>query len=72
MISKTDLLLLLSNIDNVQEYIGKVLTSDDVPMDVVKFINDQRELDVSAFYTHIRKSYNQKKSKLYIQIMKIF
>ena len=58
MISKTDLLLLLSNIDNGQEYIGKVLTSDDVPMDVVKFINDQRELDVSAFYTHIRKSYN--------------
>ena len=70
MISKTDLLLLLSNIDNGQEYISKVLTSDDVPMDVVKFINDQRELDVSAFYTHIRKSYNQKKSKIYIQIMK--
>lgn len=70
MITKTDLLLLLSNMDDGQEYISKVLASDDIPMDVIKFINDQREFDVSMFYTHIRKSYNQKKSKLYIQIMK--
>ena len=40
MISKTDLLLLLSNIEGGQEQISKVLASDDVPMDVVKFIND--------------------------------
>ena len=40
MITKTDLLLLLSNIENGQEYIGKVLSSEDIPMDVVKFIND--------------------------------
>ena len=70
MITKTDILLLLSNIEDGQNYINKVLSSEDIPMDVVKFINDQRELAVSSFYTHIRKSYNQKKSKLYIQIMK--
>ena len=70
MISKTDLLLLLANTDNSQEQINKVLASEDIPLDVVKFINDQRELDVSKFYTYIRKSYNQKRSKLYIQIMR--
>lgn len=70
MISKTDLILLLTNLDGGQEYVGKVLADENVPMDVVKFVNDQRELDVSKFYTYIRKSYNQKRSKLYIQIMK--
>lgn len=40
MISKTDLLLLLSNMEGGQEQVSKVLTSEDVPMDVVKFIND--------------------------------
>lgn len=70
MITKTDLLLLLSDMEDGKEYINKVLSSPDIPMDVVKYINNKRELDVSAFYTHIRKSYNQKKSKLYIQIMK--
>ena len=70
MISKTDLLLLFANTDNSQEQINKVLASEDIPLDVVKFINDQRELDVSKFYTYIRKSYNQKRSKLYIQIMR--
>ena len=70
MITKTDLIFLLSNIEGGQGQISKVLASDDIPMDVVKFINDQREFEVSSFYTHIRKSYNQKKSKLYIQIMK--
>lgn len=70
MISKTDLILLLSNIEGGQEHIGKVLADENIPIDVLKFINNQRELDVSKFYTHIRKSYNQKRSKLYIQIMK--
>ena len=40
MITKTDLLLLLSNIENGSDYVGKVLSSEGIPMDVVKFIND--------------------------------
>ena len=51
MISKTDLLLLLANTDNSQEQINKVLASEDIPLDVVKFINDQRELEGSKYYT---------------------
>ena len=74
MITKNDLVLILSDlqdkgIDTAQQ-IRKVLVSKEVPIDVIKFINDNREFDVSKFYTHIRKSGNQKKSKLYINIMR--
>lgn len=53
-----------------KQQITRVLTTKAIPMDVIKFINENREMDLSKFYTHIRKSYNQKKSKLYINIMK--
>ena len=39
-------------------------------MSVIKFINDNRLLDLMNFYEKIRKSYNQKKSNLYINIVK--
>ena len=58
-----------NGIDTTKEF-TKVATSKDIPLDVVKFINDNREMEVNKFYSHIRKSYNQKKSKLYINIMK--
>ena len=74
MITKTDLLMLLSElqdsgIDTTKEF-TKVVTSRELPMDVIKFINDKRGFEVSGFYEHIRRSYNVKKSKLYINIMK--
>lgn len=74
MISKNDLFLILSEmqdngIDTTKEF-TKVAASRDIPLDIVKFINDNREMDVNKFYSYIRKSYNQKKSKLYINIMK--
>lgn len=51
-------------------YAMKVLTrSKDTPLDVIKFINDNRELDLTRFYEKIRKSYNDKKSMLYKNIV---
>lgn len=74
MISKNDLVLILSDMQDggydTRDYIKKVITSRDIPIEVIKYINDNREMEVNKFYTHIRKSYNQKKSKLYINIMK--
>lgn len=74
MISKSDLVLILTELSengvDTSKQISKVLTSREIPLDVVKFINDQRELEVNKFYTHIRKSYNTGKSKLYINIVK--
>ena len=58
-----------NGMDTTREF-TKVATSRGIPLDVVKFINDNREMEVNKFYSHIRKSYNNKKSKLYINIMK--
>lgn len=74
MFTKRDCVLLLTELQenglNVKEQLNKVLRSDTVPLDVLKYINDNRELELTNFYRKIRKSYNDKKSKLYINIMK--
>ena len=75
MLNKSDLILILTeigesqNIDTTQ-MVSDIVMAKKVPLDILKFINDNRELDVTKFYRHIRKSYNDKKSKLYINIMK--
>lgn len=73
-LKKTDLLLLLTelqdnNID-VGAQINLLMKSSNIPLEVIKFINDNREMEITKFYEHIRKSYNDKKSKLYINIVK--
>lgn len=74
MLSKNDCILLLTELSNkgvdTKKYLNKCLLSKDVDLEVVKFINDNRQLDVTKFYEKIRKSYNNKSSKLYINIMK--
>ena len=74
-IQKNDLILLLTdlgekqNID-VSKQIRQVLKSNTIDLDVLKFINDNRQLDLAAFYENLRKNYNHKKSVLYINIVK--
>ena len=76
MITKNDCLILLSdlqdrfNVEVPKKYIQKTLLSDQVSVEVVQYINSQRQLDLSNFYQKIRKSYNNKKSNLYINIVK--
>lgn len=74
MISKNDLVLLLSDLENqgvnIKGMIQKVYATPNIPLDVIKFINDNRQLDLTDFYNKVRKSYNQKKSKLYISIVR--
>ena len=74
MVSRNDLILILTELQeegiDTTEQMRKVFTSSEFPVDVIKFINENREMDINKFYTHIRKSYNQEKSKLYINIMK--
>ena len=73
-ISKTDCLVLLnelqeSGIDCAQ--ITKTLLKSTGPtVEVLKFINDNRPMDLAMFYEKLRKSYNNKKSTLYINLMK--
>ena len=74
MISKNDLILLLTELEeegvDIGDNIGRVFKSPSLPLDVIKFINSHRQLDLTAFYENIRKNYNKKKSKIYISIVK--
>ncbi len=74
MISKNDCLLLLADIKNkgidTTEPLKELLNSNTLPLSVIKFINENRQLDLAAFYEKIRKNYNKKKSSLYINIVK--
>ena len=74
MISKQDCLLLLTELEdsgiNCQDEMIKLMNSENIPLDVLEFINKNRQLEVTAFYDKLRKSYNHKKSKLYINIVK--
>ena len=59
MLTKNDLVLLLADIEesgkNVDTYIAKILKSEVIPYDVLKYINDNRQFDVSVFYEVLRK-----------------
>ena len=74
MLKKNDLIILLTQLQDdgmdVSSELRKVLISTDIPIDVVKFINDNRQLDVTNFYEQLRKSYNNKRSSLYINLVR--
>jgi len=75
MITKNDCLSILAKLDEngvkgVNPYVKKLLVSRDIPLEVLKFISDNRGLEVSKFYEMLRKSHNKKKSPLYTNILK--
>lgn len=73
MINKTDLILLLTELQqggvDVKAQLQKTVASTTIPIDVLKFINKNRQLDLTTFYEKIRKSYNKKHSVLYKNIV---
>lgn len=74
MISKNDVVLLLSDLDlperEITQMVRRVYSSVNIPLDILKLINDARPLELTQFYSKLRQSYNQKKSKLYISIVR--
>lgn len=73
MITKTDCILLLTELEtkgiDVKDNLQKAISSPSIDINVLKFINDNRQMDLTAFYKYIRKSYNQKHSSLYKNIV---
>lgn len=70
MIKVQDCINLLIEIEkstgiNVDNYITSLMKNDEYPIEVMKFINTHRALEVSKFYELLRKNYNAKKSPLY-------
>ena len=75
MITNNDCILLLSDLEDkgiaeAGELITKIAGKTNVDLNVLKFINDNKPLEVIEFYEHIRKNYNKKKSNVYINIVK--
>lgn len=74
MISKNDCILLLAELSDggvdTSQVMKELIRSKEPTINVIKFINDNRQLDLTKFYKKIRKSYNQKHSNLYINIVK--
>lgn len=76
MVPKQDMLSLLAEIKETNpeasSYMSSLYTKDFDAIKTLKFIttNDTRPLELSSFFEKLRKSYNDKKSKLYINIVK--
>jgi hypothetical protein len=74
LITKTDCLSLLFELKDkgvdCTEQIKHLLVLPEPDIETIKFINDNRELNVRKFYEKLRKSYNQKRSNLYINIVR--
>ena len=73
MLTKNDLIILLSDLEasgkDVSKYLTKSMLTEGIDMNTLKFINDNRQLDVAQFYELIRKNYNHNKSSLYKNIV---
>ena len=75
MIQKNDLVLLLTElekngVEGASQQIKSVLTTPNIELATIKFINDNRPLEIVQFYEKMRKNYNNKKSPLYKNIVK--
>lgn len=74
MITKNDCLILLSELNtrgvNTSNEMKQLMKSNDIDISILEFINSHMQLDLGKFYEKIRKSYNNKKSNLYINIVK--
>ena len=73
MITKNDIIILLTDLQekglDVSAHLNNTLKNG-VSISTIQFISSNRQLDLYKFYEKIRKSYNQKHSNLYINIVK--
>lgn len=74
MITKNDCLTILVSLEDsgidINQPMKKLVTSREIPMDVLKFILEHRGIEVANFYEMLRKKHNQNKSPLYYNIVK--
>lgn len=75
MITKNDCLSILvqlsdSGVAEAENYIRKTLGMREPTIETLRFIHNQRGLEVSNFYELLRKNYNKKHSNLYMNIVK--
>ncbi len=74
MLQQKDLVILLTELENngvdgASKLIKEAITAKGIDFKVLKFIQDNRPLEITQFYEHLRKNHNQKKSPLYKNIV---
>ena len=73
MITRRDCLLLLAELQqkgiDTLAMSQKALKSANIDIEVIRFINEHRRFEANEFYEKLRKSYNNKKSMLYKNIV---
>ena len=74
MITKNDCLSILvkledSGVSGINQYIRQLMGAKDIPLEVLKFIAANRGMEIANFYEILRKSYNNKRSPLYYNIL---
>ena len=66
MLNKADCLSILVKLEDsgieINQIMKKLIVSKDVPLDVLKFIADNRGIEVMNFYEMLRKKHNKDKS----------
>lgn len=74
MLTKNDCVLMLSKIQekgiDTTTQTKNLLSSKNLPLETLAFINKYEPLDLVSFYDGLRKNYNKKKSVLYKNIVK--
>lgn len=75
MITNTDCILLLAELeqqgdDKASELLVQIASKSQVDLNVLKYIQSKRPLEILDFYELLRRNYNKKKSSLYINIVK--
>lgn len=73
MLNKSDCMSILVKLEDqgidINAQMKKLILAKDIPIDVLKFIAEKQGLEAVKFYEMLRKSYNNKKSKLYKNIL---
>lgn len=73
MLNKSDCMSILIKLEDqgvdINAQMKKLILAKDIPIDVLKFIAEKQGLEALNFYEMLRKSYNNKKSKLYKNIL---
>lgn len=74
MITKDDCMSILLKLEdqglNINSAMRKLVVAKDLPLDVLKFIAQNRGMEAINFYEMLRSRYNQKKTPLYKNILK--
>lgn len=74
MLTKPDCMSILIKLEDqgidIDRYMKQLITSKEVPIDVLRFIAKNKGIELCNFYEMLRKNHNQKKSPLYTNILK--